>query len=160
MVLGMAYIPVDGDLFSARRLGALKYVHEVLDKESNRTENNPENPLGLLTEVESLINVTYIETLGDSLRFRDFIGDNLPVSQEESLLLYNQAINEPEYPRVLIADNKNYGMLLLRTDLDAIPIEEDDTEVLEGFDENDVSSNEDQETQFVEHGLEDYAEFE
>ena len=51
-------------------------------------------------------------------------------------------------------------MLLLRTDLDAIPIEEDDTEVLEGFDENTASFNEDQETQFVEHGLEDYAEFE
>ena len=160
VVLGMAYMPVDGNLFSARSLGALKYVHEVLDKESNRTENNPENPLGLLTEVESLINATYIEALGDSLRFRDFIGEKLPVSEEESLLLYNQAINEPEYPRVLIADNKNYGMLLLRTDLDAIPIEVDDTEVLEGFDENDASSNDNQEIQFVEHGLEDYAEFE
>ena len=96
VVLGMAYMPVDGNLFSARSLGALKYVHEVLDKESNRTENNPENPLGLLTEVESLINATYIEALGDSLRFRDFIGEKLPVSEEESLLLYNQAINEPE----------------------------------------------------------------
>ena len=160
VVLGMAYMPVDGNLFSARSLGALKYVHEVLDKESIRAENNPENPFGLLTEVESLINATYIEALGDSLRFRDFIGEKLPVSEEESLLLYNQAINEPEYPRVLIADNKNYGMLLLRTDLDAIPIDVDDTEVLEGFDENDASSNYNQEIQFVEHGLEDYAEFE
>ena len=130
VVLGMAYMPVDGNLFSERSIRALKFVHEVLDQKSIRAENDPENPLGLLTEVESLINVTYIEALGDNVRFRDFIGEKLPVSQEESLLLYNQAINEPEYPRVLIADNKNYGMLLLRTDLDAIPIEEDDTEVL------------------------------
>ena len=149
VVLGMAYLPVDGNLFSARSLGALKYVHEVLDKESIRAENDPENPLGLLSEAESLINVTYIEALGDSIRFRDFIGENLPVSQEQSLLLYQQAINEPEYPRVLIADNQNYGMLLLRTDLDAIPIEEDDTEVLEGFDENDASSNDNQELSLI-----------
>ena len=160
VVLGMAYLPVDGNLFSARSLGALKYVHEVLDKESIRAENDPENPLGLLSEAESLINVTYIETLGDSVRFRDFIGDKLPVSQEQSLLLYQQAINEPEYPRVLIADNKKYGMLLLRTDLNAIPIEYDAAEVLEGFNENTASMPEDQKTQFVEHGLEDYAEFE
>ena len=144
VVLGMAYLPVDGNLFSARSLGALKYVHEVLDKESIRAENDPVNPLGLYSEAESLINVTYIEALGDNVRFRDFIGEKLPVNQEQSLLLYQQAINEPEYPRVLIADNKNYGMLLLRTDLNAIPIEEDDTDVLEGFDENTASFNEDQ----------------
>ena len=65
VVLGMAYLPVDGNLFSARSLGALQYVHEVLDQESIRTENDPENQLGLLSEVESLINVTYIEADGD-----------------------------------------------------------------------------------------------
>ncbi|GIT73724.1 MAG: hypothetical protein Ct9H300mP28_35380 [Pseudomonadota bacterium] len=30
VVLGMAYLPVDGNLFSARSLGALKYVQKCL----------------------------------------------------------------------------------------------------------------------------------
>ncbi len=160
VILGMAYLPVDGDLFSARSLGALQNIHDVLDQKASRAEDDPENPFGLLTEVESLINATYIEADGDSIRFRDFIGENLPASQNQSRLLHQQAVNEPEYPRVLIADNKKYGMLFLRTNLDAVPIVEDDAELLKGFDENDASSNEDQETQFVEHGLEDYALFE
>ena len=160
VILGMAYLPVDGDLFSARSLGALQNIHDVLDQKASRAEDDPENPFGLLTEVESLINATYIEADGDSIRFRDFIGENLPASQNQSRLLHQQAVNEPEYPRVLIADNKKYGMLFLRTNLDAVPIVEDDAELLKGFDENTSSQHEEQKPQFVEHGLEDYALFE
>ena len=90
-VLGMAYRPVDGDLFSARSLGALQKIHDDLDAEASSEMDDPDNPLRHLTEVESLINATYIEIDGESLRFRDFIGEKLPQDTEQSLQLLEQA---------------------------------------------------------------------
>ena len=160
VTLGMVYQPVDGDLFSARSLGALQNIHEVLDAESARGANDPENSLRFLNEVESLINTSFTEVVGDSIRFRDFIGEELPQSPKQSQLLREQALNEPEYPRVLVSDNMEYGMLVLRTNLDAVPLIEDELDALEGFDENELEGQDDQEPQFVEHGLVDYADFE
>ena len=45
VTLGMVYQPVDGDLFSARSLGALQNIHEVLEAESSLGANDPENSL-------------------------------------------------------------------------------------------------------------------
>ena len=160
VMLGMAYLPVDGDLFSARSLGALQNIHKVLDEESINGAVNPGNSFGLLSEVESLINTTYIEVEGNSIRFRDFIGENLPQSPEQSRLLKGQALKEPEYPRVLFSDNMKYGMLVLRTNLNAIPLVDDELDLLEGFVENEIEAQDEQKPHFVKHGLEDFAEFE
>ena len=158
--LGMIYRPVDGDLFSARSLGALKKIHKELDEKSSLSENDPENSLKHLSKVESLINTSFTEVDGDSIQFRDFIGGELPQSQDESLLLRNQVLDEPDYRRVVVSDDLEYGMLVLRTNLNAVPLIEDELDVLEGFDENKPEEQEEQKPQFVDHGLEDYADFE
>ena len=162
-VLGMAYRPVDGDLFSARSLGALQKIHDVLDEEASSGTDDPDNPLRHLTEVESLINATYIEIEGESLRFRDFIGEKLPQDTEQSLRLLEQGRAEPDYSRVLISKNNEYGMLFLRTKLNAVPLDsESETEdsLLEGFEETAAERGAKDPQRFVEHGLEEYAEFE
>ena len=133
VTLGMVYQPVDGDLFSARSLGALQNIHEVLEAESSLGANDPENSLQHLSKVESLINTSFTEVDGDSIRFRDFIGKELPQNPEQSQLLREQALNEPEYPRIILSDNMEYGMLVLRTNLDAVPLQEDEFDALEGF---------------------------
>ncbi|MBT5794183.1 MAG: MMPL family transporter, partial [Deltaproteobacteria bacterium] len=160
VTLGMVYKPVDGDLFSERSLGALKNVHDVLAAEAERGADNPENSLRLLNEVESLFNTSFTEVDGDSIRFRDFIGEELPSSPEQSRLLREQALNEPEYPRVLVSENMEYGMLVLRTNLDAVPLRDDEFDELKGFEENELEGQDEHEPQFVDHGLEDYADFE
>ena len=160
VTLGMVYQPVDGDLFSARSLGALQNIHEVLEAESSLGANDPENSLQHLSKVESLINTSFTEVDGDSILFRDFIGEELPSSAEQSQLLREQALNEPEYPRVMLSDNMEYGMLVLRTNLDAVPLVDNELDALEGFDENELEGQDEQEPQFVENGLVDYADFE
>lgn len=160
VTLGMVYRPVDGDLFSARSLGALKNIHKELDEKSTLGTNDPENSLQLLSKVESLINTSFTEVDGDSIQFRDFIGEELPQSPEQSRLLREQAIDEPEYPRILVSDNLELGMLVLRSNLDAIPLVGEELDVLEGFDENELEGQDEQEPQFVQHGLKDYANFE
>ena len=122
-----------------------------------------ENPLRHLTEVESLINATFIEIEGESLRFRDFIGEKLPQDTEQSLRLLEQGLAEPDYPRVLISQNNEYGMLFLRTKLNAVPLDtetEAEDSLLEGFEETAAERGANDPQRFVEHGLEEYADFE
>ncbi|MEC9171863.1 MAG: hypothetical protein VYC97_04605, partial [SAR324 cluster bacterium] len=75
--LPMIYRPVDGDLFSKRSLQALQKTHRLLDQAHEDYSDNLENPLSLLKDTESLINTTFIEVEGDSIRFRDFIGEDI-----------------------------------------------------------------------------------
>ena len=84
VTLGMVYRPVDGDLFSARSLGALKNIHKEFDEKSSLGANDSENSLQHLSKVESLINTSFTEVDGDSIRFRDFIGEELPSSPKQS----------------------------------------------------------------------------
>ena len=159
--LPMIYRPVDGDLFSKRSLQALQKTHRLLDQAHEDYSDNPENPLSLLKDTESLINTTFIEVEGDSIRFRDFIGEDVLKEDIKSNELRDTAMKEPDYRQVLISDNGEYGMLMLRTHLGELPVEEIPTDSLseleEGFED---AFEKNSEPKFIDHGLEDYAEFE
>ena len=103
--LPMIYRPVDGDLFSKRSLQALQKTHRLLDQAYEDFSENPENPLSLLKDTESLINTTFIEVEGDSIRFRDFIGEDVLKEDIKSNELRDTAMKEPDYRQVLISDN-------------------------------------------------------
>jgi len=160
-VLAMIYRPVDGDLFSKRSLKALQTTHRILEEASNGVSETSDNPLSLIKETESLINTTFIDVKEDSIRFREFIGETLPEDESHSRALEKTAFNEPDYLHVLISENGEYGLLIVRTNLGELPVEEitDDSlaKLEEGFDD---SSEKKEELLFFEHGLEDYAEFE
>ena len=70
-------------------------------------------------------------------------------------------MKEPYYRQVLISDNGEYGMLMLRTHLGELPVEEIPKDSLfaleEGFED---AFEKNSEPKFIDHGLEDYAEFE
>jgi len=157
----MVYRPVDGDIFSNKSLQALRNVHDFFDEESARSEDDPENPLGLITEVESLLNASYIDVEEDSIHFRDFIDEELPLKSGQNRLLLEQGLQEPEYPRVIFSDNTEYGIVMFRTNLDAVPIEHGEQNLLkDGFEEDETKGQSIEKLQFVEHGLNDYAGFE
>ena len=134
-VLPMIYRPVDGDLFSKRSLQALQKTHRLLDQAQEDHSDNPENPLSLLKDTESLINTTFIEVDGDSIRFRDFIGEDVPEEDFKRNDLRDTAMMEPDYRQVLISDNGEYGMLILRTHLGELPVEEIPTDSLSELEE-------------------------
>ncbi len=163
-ILGMIYQPVDGDLFSARSLGALKAVHRLLDEEAYRAQYNPENPMSRLIEVSSLINAGYTEADSEGVRFRDFIGDDLPETKHQSLKLRRQALAHPDYPRRFFSDDVEYGVVLMRTDLGAIPEEtrglEEDTDLAEGFVDNDEENGATRWRKFKKPAMWEYADFE
>jgi len=157
----MVYRPVDGDIFSNKSLQALRNIHDFFDEESARSEDDPENPLGLITEVESLLNASYIDVEEDSIHFRDFIDEELPLKSGQNRLLLEQGLQEPEYPRVIFSDNTEYGIVMFRTNLDAVPIEHGEQNLLkDGFEEDETKGQSIEKLQFVEHGLNDYAGFE
>ena len=115
----------------------------------------------MIKDTESLINTTFIDVKEDSIRFREFIGETLPEDESHSRALEKTALNEPDYLHVLISENGEYGLLIVRTNLGELPVEEitDDSlaELEEGFDD---SSEKKEGPLFIVHGLEDYAEFE
>ncbi|MED5482531.1 MAG: MMPL family transporter, partial [SAR324 cluster bacterium] len=157
----MVYRPVDGDLFSNKSLQALRNIHDYFDEESARSEDDLGNPIGLISGVESLLNASYIDVEEDSIHFRDFIDEELPLKSGQNRLLLEQALQEPEYPRVLFSDNTEYGIVMFRTNLDAVPIEHGEQDLLkDGFEEDEAKDPSSDKLQFVEHGLNDYAAFE
>ena len=157
----MVYRPVDGDLLSNRSLLALKSVKTFFENELSKAEDDPENPLSLISSVESIINASYIDTTGDNLIFRDFINEELPLEPSQNKFYWGKALKEPEYRRVLFSDNKKFGILLFRTNLDALQLEIDQENLLnDGFGESEIKNPSEDEVIFVEHGLEDYSDFE
>ena len=146
----MVYRPVDGDILSNRSLIALKNVQNYFENESAKAENDPKNPLSLITSVESILNASYTDTLGDNIIFRDFINEELPLRPGKNKFYWEKAIKEPEYNRVLFSENKEFGALLFRTNLDAIPIEIDQDKILnDEFLETEIIPSSEEEILFV-----------
>ncbi len=160
VTLGMIYRPVDGDLFSSRSLRALKDIHVELDEKSSIASTESENSLQFLTDVESLINTSFTEADENTIHFREFIGDQFPQSLEDSIILRRSAQEHPDYPRIVVSENMEYGMLILRTNLNAVPLTDDEFDPMKGFEENESEEEDQKEPQFLKHGLEDYANFE
>ena len=79
----MVFRPVDGDLLSNRSLSALKNIQNYFESEASKAEDDPKNPLGLISGVESIINANYIDNLGDKIIFRDFIDEEIPLSHDQ-----------------------------------------------------------------------------
>jgi len=157
----MVFRPVDGDLLSNRSLSALKNIQNYFESEASKAEDDSKNPLGLISGVESIINANYIDNLGDKIIFRDFIDEEIPLSHDQRKLFWEKALKEPDYQRVFFSENTEYGVLLFRTNLDAVPIELDQEYLLkDGFDDSVNENESDNEILFVEHGLNDYAGFE
>ncbi len=114
----------DGDIFSEASLRALKGVHE--DLLNYRWDLGPDerSPLDHVTEIRSLINVNYLETLESALISRQFIGDRLPHTEQEREALRSLALEHPDYPSVYLSEDSKYGGIILRTDFNARIVEE------------------------------------
>ncbi len=161
VTLSMVYRPVDGDILSNRSLLALKNIQNYFEDESAKANNDPENPLSLISSVESILNASYIDSLGDNIIFRDFINEELPLIPGKNKFYWEKASKEREYKRFFFSENKKFGSLLFRTNLDATPLEIDQENILKDeFIETDIINSSEEEILFVEHGLEDYADFE
>lgn len=115
-VLYIVYEAKDGNVFSPASLAALQGIQDELWGAS-RDPDNAE--LDHITDVVTLINVSYLEASDGALISRDFVSPRLPADAWESARLKRLALDHPDYPRLLVSEDGRYGGIIIRTDYNA-----------------------------------------
>ncbi len=126
-VLYLVYEARDGDVFSERSLGALHKLHTELEERTQNASDERNKEFSHITDITSLINVSFLEGSRDVLISRDFVGEALPKSPSESDSIRKEALNHPDYPLLLCSEDSRFGGIIIRTDFNA-EIEQDEEE--------------------------------
>lgn len=142
----IVYKKKNGDIFSQDSLTALKHLHEALEHYRLALKPGESSPLDHIDEVKSLINVQYMEGTDQTLVSRNFIGDRIPKTPEETTIIRKKALRHEDYPRRYVSPESKYGGILIRTDFNAERISLDNSQAGDktGFDSDDDFSFEDE----------------
>ncbi len=118
-VLYIAYEAKDGDVFSPNSLAALSALTNELEGKRAGSADSNENPFARITDITSLINVSYLEGGTDTLISRDFVGTAIPADPAQSAGLRAQAQQHPDYPLIFCSRDSRFGGIIIRTDFNA-----------------------------------------
>ena len=105
------YEPKNGDIFSSESINAVRN----LEKELNDKKDS-DTPLGRIKRVRSIVSADYLESKGDLLLNRKFIGEKTPQTKEEIETLRTLALNHKDYPGSFFSKDSKIGMLIIETD--------------------------------------------
>lgn len=111
----LVYKAKDGDVFSHQSLKAVRDMQEELLNYRLKLEPGESSPLDRITEITSLVSVSYLEASDDALVSRQFVGDKLPTSQAERDAYHDAAMDHPDYPYMYVSKSGEYGGIVLRT---------------------------------------------
>lgn len=109
------YAPTNGDVFSRE---SLQRVHD-LEKFLNRKRLDADSPFSRITRIRSIVSADYLESRGDTLYNRKFIGDNLPKAKKDSDRLRALAMKHKEYPGSFFSRDFKQGTIILETSFGA-----------------------------------------
>lgn len=124
--LYIVYRAKDGDIFSEQSLAALAGIDQDLTDASIEAAEDNSSMLNHILEIKSLINVSYMEVEGDFLKSREFVAESFPETDEAYEKLRKEALEHKDYPLFYLSEDSQYGGIFIRTDLGAIPADEDD----------------------------------
>jgi len=106
----------DGDVFSEKSLRLVREIQEELLNYRLYLPSAETSPLDHITDVKTILNVSYMEAGEDALISRNFIGDRIPQTDEEREKIRKTALEHPDYPLLYISENTEYGAIIIRTD--------------------------------------------
>ncbi len=112
----IVYRALDGDVFSKDSLTALRNLQEDLLNYRLELKAGEKSPLDHIVDITSLINVSYLEASEDALISRQFVGDRIPLTQEQTEHYRQQAMAHPDYPLLYVSKDSKYGGMIIRTD--------------------------------------------
>ncbi|OUS30139.1 hypothetical protein A9Q99_06575 [Gammaproteobacteria bacterium 45_16_T64] len=115
----LIYEANDGDVFSNDSLNALKGLQSDLVNYRDHLKDEQGSGLDRITDVISLLNVSYMEARDDALISGKFIGDNFPQNEEQREALRDKALRHPDYPTVYLSNDSRFGAVIIKTDLGA-----------------------------------------
>jgi len=105
----------DGDVFSEKSLRLVREIQEELLHYRLYLSAGEMSPLDHITDVKTILNVSFMEAGEDSLISRNFIGDIIPQTNEEREKIRKAALEHPDYPLLYISENTEYGAIIIRT---------------------------------------------
>lgn len=123
-ILLLMYEPPDGDVFSRESLQKVK----KLEDELNKRRLNEKSALNRITRVRTILTADYLESRGDTLINRKFIGDNLPKNNREKERFRRLALKHKDYPGSFFSKDSKFGTILIQTDYGARIVREIETE--------------------------------
>ncbi len=129
----VVYRAKDGDVFSTQSLTALNGLQEDLLNYRLVLQPEDKSPLDRIVDITSLINVSYLEASDDALVSRQFVGDRIPVTPQETENYRELALAHPDYPLLYVSKDSNYGGIVIRTDFKTL-FEKTDDEIAEPLD--------------------------
>ncbi|HIO10600.1 MAG TPA: hypothetical protein EYN12_02830 [Deltaproteobacteria bacterium] len=106
----------DSDVFSEKSLRLVSEIQEELLHYRLYLSAGEMSPLDHITDVKTILNVSFMEAGEDSLISRNFIGDIIPQTNEEREKIRKAALEHPDYPLLYISENTEYGAIIIRTD--------------------------------------------
>jgi len=131
------YRAKDGDIFSAASLQAVRGIQEDLQQYRLKLESGASHPLDHIVDVQTLLNVSYMEATEDALIARKFIGDRIPQANVERERLRNAALAHPDYPLLYLSEDSQYGGIMIRTDFGTLLKADSEADSGEGSAEDD-----------------------
>lgn len=120
----LIYEANDGDVFSDASLGALAGIHNELLNYRETLAVGEASGLDRITDVISLLNVSYMEARDDALISGQFIGDDFPQNEEQREALRDRALHHPDYPTLYLSNDSRFGAVVIKTNLGATLLSE------------------------------------
>lgn len=132
-ILYIIYKAKDNNVFSRQSLTALQELQNELFDKWNSTQKK--SGFSRITDIDTLLNVSYLEGNKNSLISRDFI-ETIPETKDELENLKKLALKHPDYPLLLVSKDAKFGGILIRTDFGT---KEKDAELITSSNNNEFS---------------------
>lgn len=129
----LVYRAKDGNVFSRESLAAAQQLTDDLRNwQSLDRSQYPESMNGIplnwdelnhIRRVQSIANLRYQESVGDSLLSNRLVPSELPEENEGLGLIRDEALSQEDYLLAFYSENTEYGAILIQTDFGTKPVE-------------------------------------
>ncbi len=128
----IVYKPLDGDVFSAASLEAVKGIREDLLSFREVLKAGETSALKHIVRITTLVNASVLTAEDDSLVSRQLVGRHIPTSQQEVDQIRTTAEAQKNFPLLYFSKDAKYGGIFIETDFGTIPLDDEEGSSEEG----------------------------
>lgn len=123
----IVYKPKDGKVFSARSLQLVKGIRDDLVNYHLTLKPGEQSALEHIVKVDSLINAPILTVDADTMESHWLVGDTVPSDPAALEAIRKTARAERDLPKRYFSDDERYGVIFIKTDFGAIPVDGHET---------------------------------
>lgn len=128
----IVYKPKDGNIFSEQSLSLVQEIRNDFLNYHERLKEGESSALEHIVKVDTLINAPILTVDAESMQSRWLVGTEVPKDPAALEAIRKTALGERDLPGRYFSNDERYGVIFIKTDFGAVPIEvageEDSTE--------------------------------